>query len=294
MQITASMVKELRERTGSGMMECKKALQEAEGNIDTAIENMRKSGLAKADKKAGRVAAEGRVAIEISEDGKKAVILEANCETDFVSGGDDFMSFVSSVAKVALANQPASVEALVALPMEGGEGSIEETRQAMVARIGENIQIRRFELVESANGSFGSYAHGVRMSVLVEMENGNDDLIKDVAMHIAASNPICVAEENVSADVLEKEKDILRAQALESGKPAEIVEKMLTGRIRKYLAEITLVGQPFVKDPDKTVGALLGEAGATVVSFVRYEVGEGIEKKVENFADEVMAQVGAS
>lgn len=294
MQITASMVKELRERTGSGMMECKKALQEAEGNIDTAIDNMRKSGLAKADKKAGRVAAEGRVAIEASKDGKKAVILEANCETDFVSGGDDFMSFASSVAKIALANQPSSIEALVALPMDGGEGSIEETRQAMVARIGENIQIRRFELLETSNGSFGSYAHGARMSVLVEMENGNDDLIKDVAMHIAASNPMCVSEENVSAETLEKEKDILRAQALDSGKPAEIVEKMLSGRIRKYLAEITLVGQPFVKDPDKTVGALLSDAGATVARFVRYEVGEGIEKKVENFAEEVMAQVGGS
>lgn len=294
MQITASMVKELRERTGSGMMECKKALQEAEGNIDTAIENMRKSGLAKADKKSGRIAAEGRVAIEISEDGKKAAILEANCETDFVSGGDDFMSFVSSVAKVALANQPKSVEELVALPSIDGEGSIEEVRQAMVARIGENIQIRRFELLETSNGSFGSYAHGARMSVLVEMENGNDDLIKDVAMHIAASNPMCVSEENVSAETLEKEKDILRAQALDSGKPAEIVEKMLSGRIRKYLAEITLVGQPFVKDPDKTVGALLSDAGATVVRFVRYEVGEGIEKKVENFAEEVMAQVGGS
>lgn len=294
MQITASMVKELRERTGSGMMECKKALQEAEGNIDTAIENMRKSGLAKADKKAGRVAAEGRVAIEISEDGKKAVILEANCETDFVSGGDDFMAFVSSVAKVALANQPSSVEELVALPSADGEGSIEEVRQAKVAKIGENIQIRRFEILETSNGSFGSYAHGARMSVLVEMENGNDDLIKDIAMHIAASNPMCIAEEDVSAETLAKEKEILRAQALESGKPADIVEKMLTGRIRKYLAEITLVGQPFVKDPDKTVGALLSDAGATVASFVRYEVGEGIEKKQENFADEVMAQVGAS
>ena len=293
MQITASMVKELRERTGSGMMECKKALQEAEGNIETAIENMRKSGLAKADKKSGRIAAEGRVAIEISDDGKRAVILEANCETDFVSGGDDFMSFVSSIAKVALANQPKTVEELVALPALEGEGSIEEVRQAKVAKIGENIQVRRFELLETSNGSFGKYAHGARMSVLVEMENGNDDLLKDIAMHIAASNPTYVTEADVSAEVLDKEKEILRAQALESGKPAEIVEKMLTGRIRKYLAEITLVGQPFVKDPDKTVEALLSEAGATVARFVRYEVGEGIEKKVENFADEVMAQVGA-
>jgi len=293
MQITAAMVKELRERTGSGMMECKKALQETDGNIDTAIENMRKAGLAKADKKSGRIAAEGRVAIEISDDGRNAIIVEVNCETDFVSGGDDFMSFVTAVAKTGLANQPKSVEELLALPLAGGAETVEETRQAMVAKIGENIQVRRFELLSTENGSFGSYAHGLRMSVLVEMENGNDDLIKDIAMHIAASNPAFVDESEVSADVLEKEKEILRAQALESGKPAEIVEKMLEGRVRKYLAEITLVGQPFVKDPDKTVGALLADAGATVTRFIRYEVGEGIEKKVENFADEVMAQVGA-
>ncbi len=293
MQITAAMVKELRERTGSGMMECKKALQEADGNIDTAIENMRKSGLASADKKAGRVAAEGRIAVEISEDGKKAVILEVNCETDFVSGGDEFMSFATSVAKTALAKQPKSVEELVELPIADGGETIEEVRQMMVAKIGENIQVRRFELLETTNGTFGSYSHGLRMSVLVEMENGNDELIKDIAMHIAASNPLYISEADVSPEVLEKEKEILRAQALESGKPAEIVEKMLEGRIRKYLAEITLVGQPFIKDPDKTVGDLLNEAGAKVVSFIRYEVGEGIEKKQENFADEVKAQLGA-
>lgn len=293
MQITAAMVKELRERTGSGMMECKKALQEADGNIDKAIENMRKSGLASADKKAGRVAAEGRIAVEISEDGKKAVILEVNCETDFVSGGDEFMSFATSIAKSALAKQPKSVEELVTLPIAEGGETIEEVRQMMVAKIGENIQVRRFELLETTNGTFGSYSHGLRMSVLVEMENGNDELIKDIAMHIAASNPLYISEADVSPEVLEKEKEILRAQALESGKPAEIVEKMLEGRIRKYLAEITLVGQPFIKDPDKTVGDLLNEAGATVVRFVRYEVGEGIEKKQENFADEVKAQLGA-
>ncbi|MDT8451757.1 MAG: translation elongation factor Ts [Gammaproteobacteria bacterium] len=293
MQITAAMVKELRERTGSGMMECKKALQEADGNIDTAIENMRKSGLASADKKAGRIAAEGRIAVEISEDGKKAVILEVNCETDFVSGGDEFMSFATSIAKTALAKQPKSVEELVTLPIAEGGETIEEVRQMMVAKIGENIQVRRFELLETTNGTFGSYSHGLRMSVLVEMENGNDELIKDIAMHIAASNPLYISEADVSPEVLEKEKEILRAQALESGKPAEIVEKMLEGRIRKYLAEITLVGQPFIKDPDKTVGDLLNEAGATVVRFVRYEVGEGIEKKQENFADEVKAQLGA-
>ena len=294
MQISAAMVKELRERTGSGMMECKKALQEAGGDIDTAIENMRKSGLAKADKKAGRVAAEGRVAIQISDDGKSAVVVEVNCETDFVSGGDDFINFANAVAKTALDNNPATIADLAALGFEGGSESIDEKRQAMVAKIGENIQLRRFESLQSKGGSFGSYLHGTRIGVLVEMKNGNDELMKDVAMHIAASSPICVSEADVPADVLEKEKDILRAQALESGKPADIVEKMLVGRVRKYLAEITLLGQPFVKDPDKTVDALLKDAGATVVRFVRYAVGEGIEKKQENFADEVMAQIKAS
>ena len=291
MQITASMVKELRERTGSGMMECKKALQEAGGDIDVAIENMRKSGLAKADKKSGRVAAEGRVVIEISDDGKDAAVVEVNCETDFVSGGDDFLNFVKAVARTALANKPADIAALAELTLDGASQSIEEVRKEMVAKIGENIQLRRFELLTTENGTFGSYLHGSRMGVLVEMENGNEELIKDIAMHIAASNPLCVSEEDVPADVLEKEKEILRAQALESGKPADIVEKMLTGRIRKYLAEITLLGQSFVKDPDKTVATLLSDAGATVNNFVRYEVGEGIEKKQENFADEVMAQV---
>ena len=292
MQITASMVKELRERTGSGMMECKKALQETEGDLETAIENMRKSGLAKADKKAGRVAAEGRVVIAISDDGKSAAVVEVNCETDFVSGGDDFLSFVTAIANTALANQPADVAALSEMKLDGSDETVEEARKAKIAKIGENMQLRRFELLTTEEGRFGSYLHGARMGVLVEMVNGNDELIKDVAMHIAASNPMCVSEANVPTDVLEKEKDILRAQALESGKPADIVEKMLTGRVRKYLAEITLLGQSFVKDPDKTVETLLADAGATVNNFVRYEVGEGIEKKQENFADEVMAQIG--
>lgn len=291
MQITASMVKELRERTGSGMMECKKALQEANGDIDVAIENMRKSGLAKADKKSGRVAAEGRVAIEVSDDGKSAAIVEVNCETDFVSGGDEFMSFVTAVAKTVLANKPADIAALSELALDGSSETVEDVRKALVAKIGENIQLRRFSMMNTENGAFGSYMHGKRMGVLVEMENGSEELIKDVAMHIAASNPLCVAEADVPADVLEKEKEILRAQALESGKPADIVEKMLTGRIRKYLAEITLLGQAFVKDPDISVEQLLSDAGATVNNFIRYEVGEGIEKKQENFADEVMAQV---
>ncbi len=293
MQITAAMVKELRERTGSGMMECKKALQETDGDIDTAIENMRKSGLAKADKKSGRVAAEGRVAIEISDDGRSAVITEVNCETDFVSGGDDFMDFVRAVAKTALANRPASLEALLELPLADGQ-TVEETRKALISKIGENIQVRRYKIMDIDSGAFGCYLHGTRIGVLVAMQNGNDELIKDVAMHIAASRPTCITEGEVPAELLAKEREILVAQAQDSGKPAAIIEKMVDGRIRKYLAEITLVGQPFVKDPDKTVGALLGETGASVSGFVRFEVGEGIEKKQENFADEVMAQVKAS
>jgi elongation factor Ts len=273
-------------------MECKKALQETDGDIDVAIENMRKSGMAKADKKSGRVAAEGRVVIAISDDKQSAAVVEVNCETDFVSGGDDFLGFVTAIANTALANKPADIAALSELTLEGSSESIEVARKNKIAKIGENIQLRRFEMLTTEDGTFGSYLHGARMGVLVEMSNGNDDLLKDVAMHIAASNPLCVSEAEVPADTLEKEKEILRAQALESGKPAEIVEKMLTGRIRKYLAEITLLGQSFVKDPDKTVETLLSDAGATVNRFVRYEVGEGIEKKDENFADEVMAQIG--
>ena len=293
MQITAAMVKELRERTGSGMMECKKALQEADGDIDTAIENMRKSGLAKADKKAGRVAAEGRVAIKISDDAKTAVIVEVNCETDFVSGGDDFIGFTKEIAAAALDNKPDSVEALVALPVDDSQ-SVEDKRKAMISKIGENIQVRRFTLMSASTGTFGSYLHGSRIGVLLEMDNGNENLIKDIAMHIAASKPTCVTEDQVPAELLAKEREILVAQAKDSGKPDDIIEKMVDGRIRKYLAEITLFGQPFVKDPDKTVGALLKDEGASVTGFVRYEVGEGIEKKQENFADEVMAQVNAS
>ncbi len=298
MQITASMVKELRERTGSGMMECKKSLQEADGDIEVAIENMRKSGLAKADKKAGRVAAEGRVVIEISEDGKTAAVVEVNCETDFLSGSDEFLSFVSAIAKTVLTNKPADIAALSDMTLHGASETVEQARKEKIAKIGENMQLRRFEVLETSSGTFGSYLHGSRMGVLVEMDcgdksTGSDELIKDVAMHIAASNPMCVSEQNVPAETLEKEKDILRAQALESGKPADIVEKMLAGRIRKYLAEITLLGQSFVKNPDITIEALLADAGAKVNRFVRYEVGEGIEKKQENFADEVKAQMNA-
>jgi len=292
MQITAAMVKELRERTGSGMMECKKALQEVDGDMETAVENMRKSGLAKADKKSGRTAAEGLVAIALSDDKKEAAIVEVNCETDFVSGGDEFKAFTDGVAQRVLTDSPADVEALIALPLGDTGKSIEDVRQEMVARIGENIQVRRFER-KSSDGAFGSYSHGVRMGVLVELDKDDADLIKDIAMHIAASNPTCVDESGVPEEMLAKEKAILVAQAKESGKPDEIIEKMIGGRIRKYLAEITLVGQPFVKDPDQTVEKLLKSKGAEVKSFSRFEVGEGIEKKVENFAEEVMAQINS-
>lgn len=293
MAITAALVKELRERTGAGMMECKKALVETDGDIEASVEHMRKSGLAKADKKSGRVAAEGVIVIDISEDGKKAAMVEVNSETDFVSKGDDFKDFASAIAKSILDGSPADIDTLLSVPLQGGAGeSVNESRQALVSKIGENIQVRRFVGLATEN-QFGAYLHGVRIGVLVEMKGGDSDLAKDIAMHIAASRPACVSEKEVPKELLAKEKDIFVAQAEESGKPDNIIEKMVEGRLRKYLAEITLVGQPFVKDPDTTVGKLLEDRGAEVISFHRLEVGEGIEKKNENFADEVMAQVNA-
>ena len=295
MAITAALVKELRERTGSGMMECKRALQETNGDIEAAIEEMRKAGLAKAGKKGDRTAAEGRIIIRVSDDGKRAVIVEVNCETDFVTKGDDFQNFASQVAERALASGVSDIDALMALPFTaGGDKSIDLARQELIAKIGENINIRRLTTVDCEGGIIGNYLHGDRIGVIVELQGGDGALAKDIAMHIAASNPQAVSEEQVSAELLEKEKEVFAAQAQESGKPAEIIDKMVNGRIRKFLAEITLVGQPFVKDPDMTVGQLLGNASASVVGFTRYEVGEGIEKKEENFAEEVMAQVKGS
>ncbi|HED17158.1 MAG TPA: elongation factor Ts [Gammaproteobacteria bacterium] len=290
MAITASMVKELRERTGAGMMECKKALTEADGNLDAAIDQMRKSGMAKADKKAGRVAAEGLLAIKVSDDGKSAVIVEVNSETDFVSKADDFISFVDEVAKTALAGNPADIDALSAMSTSDGT-SVENSRKALIARLGENIQVRRFQHFTTEH-AFGSYKHGVRIGVLVEIKGGNDELARDVSMHIAASRPLCVSDKEVPAETLAKEKEIFVAQAKDSGKPDNIIEKMVEGRMRKYLGEITLLGQAFVKDPDQTIGKLLESNNAEIIQFVRMEVGEGIEKKTENFADEVMAQMG--
>jgi elongation factor Ts len=291
MAITAALVKELRERTGAGMMECKKALVETDGDIEAAVEQMRKAGLAKADKKAGRVAAEGLAVVELSDDGKTVAMVEVNCETDFVAGGDDFGNFASAAARQVLAGDPADVEALGALPIADGEAkTINEARQELVAKLGENIQIRRFARLETS-GQFGVYRHGNRIAVVADLDGGDAELAKDICMHIAASRPVCVSEAEVPEELLAKEREIFSAQAQESGKPAEIIAKMVEGRVRKYLAEVTLVGQPFVKDPDVTVGKLLQQKGATVNRFVRLEVGEGIEKKSENFADEVMAQV---
>ncbi|PKM10518.1 MAG: elongation factor Ts [Gammaproteobacteria bacterium HGW-Gammaproteobacteria-3] len=289
MSITAVMVKELRERTGSGMMECKKALVEANGDLETAIENMRKAGLAKADKKAGRTAAEGVIGAKVSDDGKKAAIVDINCETDFVAKGDDFVNFVNSVTDALLNNDVESPEQLLAMTLANGK-TVDDVRRELIVKLGENIAIRRFEKY-NAEGGVACYLHGSKIGVLVELAKADDELGKDIAMHVAAINPSCVSEEQVSQEAIAKEKEIFSAQALESGKPAEIVEKMISGRIQKFLAEVTLLGQPFVKDDKISVGKLVASKGNSVLRFVRLEVGEGIEKKEENFADEVMAQV---
>jgi elongation factor Ts len=291
MAISAVLVKELRERTGAGMMECKKALVETDGNIDAAIELMRKSGQAKAAKKAGRTAADGVVIMAIADDAKRGVMVEVNCETDFVAKDGNFSAFAQTVAERALASEAADIDELGALPFEGsGDASIAQAREALVAKIGENIQLRRLVRFDNVKGGLYSYRHGVRIGVLVEIEGGDASLGKDIAMHIAATNPMFVGADQVPAEVLEKEKEIFRVQALDSGKPEKIVDKIVGGRVRKFLEEVTLLGQAFVKDTDVTVEKLLGEAGAKVVRFARVEVGEGIEKKQEDFAAEVMAQ----
>ena len=293
MAITAALVKELRERTGSGMMECKKALVDADGDMDAAIDALRKTGLAKADKKAGRVAAEGLVVIDMADYNMTAAIVEVNCETDFVAKKDDFQDFAAAIAKRVLLDDPADLDALLAMPLrEGDATTVEDARKALIAAIGENITVRRFIRIESDN-PIASYRHGVRIGVLVDIAGADESLGRDLAMHIAAHDPrpVCVSEEQVPEAMIAAERDIFTAQARESGKPDDIIEKMISGRIRKYLSEITLLGQTFVKDPDQTVGQLLKQAGASVVRFERVELGEGIEKKNENFADEVMAQV---
>ena len=287
MSISASMVKTLRERTGAGMMECKKALVAADGDMDKAAEALRKSGQAKADKKAGRVAADGRVVVA-SDDGGAAVV-EINSETDFVAKDENFVAFAEAVAAAALASGAEDVAALSALMLEDGR-SIEQARTELVAKVGENISVRRVAQL-ATSGELGVYVHNARIGAVVALSGGDAELARDVAMHISATNPECIDEAAVPQDVLERERRILTEQAQESGKPAEIVAKMVDGRLAKFLKEITLVGQPFVKDPDQSVGKLLKAADANVTGFIRFEVGEGIEKKEENFAEEVMRQV---
>jgi len=292
MSITAEAVKQLRERTGAGMMECKKALVETQGDLDAAAELMRKQGLAKADKKASRVAAEGVIALEKSADGKSAAMVEVNCETDFVAREADFQAFSTDVAKVTLGSNPASLEALNALALPSGE-SVDERRRALVAKIGENISVRRHATL-SASGVLGAYRHGTRICALVALEGGDAALAHDIAMHVAAINPEYLSVAEVPAEMLAKEREIETEKALAEGKPAEIVAKMVEGRIRKTLNEKTLLGQPFVRDPDQTVEKLLKAAKAEVKAFRRFEVGAGIEKKQDDFVGEVMAQVKAS
>jgi elongation factor Ts len=295
MSVTAEAVRQLRERTGAGMMECKKALVETAGDLDTAAELMRKQGLAKADKKASRVAAEGVIATAISADGRSAVLVEVNCETDFVARGEDFTLFAKDVAALVLATRPADVEALGAQKLAGGE-TVDERRRALVAKIGEKISLRRFERVEST-GQLGSYLHGTRIGTLVALEGGDAALARDLAMHVAASNPLYLDAAQVPADDVAKERAIRieqnRNDEKNRNKPEQVLARIVDGQIAKWLGEITLLGQPFVKDPDQTIQKLLQGADARVVRFARLEVGAGIEKKKEDFVAEVMAQAEA-
>lgn len=289
MSISAKLVMELRERTGAGMMECKKFLIATNGDIETAITEMRKAGQAKADKKADRVAAEGVVIIARSTDGRSAVMIEINSETDFVARDENFTSFADKVAAAALNSSVPTIDEVSALTLDSGI-TVEQARQELVAKIGENIKLRRIERM-STDGVVGHYMHGSRIGVMVALKNGDETLAKDIAMHIAASKPIVVSRDQVSADTIENEREIFTAQAKESGKPQEIIDKMIEGRINKFVDEVSLLGQPYVKNPDMKVGQLLKEKNAEVIAFIRYEVGEGIEKKEDNFVEEVMAQV---
>jgi elongation factor Ts len=288
--ISASLVMQLRERTGAGMMECKKFLLATGGDIEEAITEMRKAGQAKADKKADRVAAEGVIVVARSTDGRTGVMIEINCETDFVARDTNFTEFASKVAEVALNSAVYDPVELSKQSLQRGV-TIEQARQELIAKIGENIQIRRIATLGSENGVVGYYLHGSRIGVVVALKNGDDTLAKDVAMHIAASRPLVVSPAQVSAKAIETERDIFRAQAKESGKPQEIIEKMIEGRINKFIDEVSLLGQPFVKNPDIKVGQLVKDRNAEIISFICFEVGEGIEKKEDNFVEEVMAQV---
>ena len=290
--VSAAQVKALRERTGAGMMDCKKALVEAGGDLDAAVEAMRKRGLAAADRKAGRIAAEGLVAVEVADGGSCGAMVEVNCETDFVAREEEFRGFALEVARLVLANEPDGVGSLGALRLDGG-AAVDERRRELVARIGENISVRRFEVLDAAGGSVAGYSHGGRIGVLVALDAGDEPAAtgKDVAMHVAASRPLAVSESELPAELVERERSIIEAQAADTGKPPAIMEKIVAGRLRKFVEESTLLGQPFVKDPDVRVAAHLAARGAVVHRFVRFEVGEGIERREDDFASEVMAQV---
>ena len=290
MTVTAQLVKELREITGVGMMDCKKALSETDGDLEKAVEYLRKAGQAKADKKASRVAAEGKILISADTENNQHAILEINCETDFVAKDEKFNKFSDSVLRALTRNSVSTVEELSGIEENGS--TIDDERKKLIAEIGENISIRRFSFLNS-NNTVGSYIHMGRIGVMVEVEGSQDeDLAKDLAMHIAANNPLYKDQNDVPAEELEKEKEILKAQALAEGKPEDIIEKMIQGRLNKYLEQITLYGQPFVKDPDIKVSKLLENAGASIKGFIRYELGEGIEKKKDDFVEEVKKQAG--
>lgn len=292
--VSAKQVQDLRERTGAGLMDCKKALASAQGDVEAALEIMRKSGQAKADKKAGRIAAEGAIFAAVGEDSKTAILVDINCETDFVARDEQFKHFADAVVASALHAKTKDVAALLALPWrDNAVQTIEEARQALIAKIGENIQIRRIAFMET-KGTLAAYIHGGRIGVLVDYTGGDIQLGKDIAMHIAASHPLVVQRNQVPNDIIEKEKEIFSAQAQASGKPAAVIEKMIEGRINKFVDEISLMGQPFVKDPNMTVAQLLDQAHAKVNHFVRFAVGEGIDKQTENFVEAVMAQVKGS
>ena len=287
MSISASMVKELRERTGAGMMECKKALVDSDGNLDSAIELLRTTGQAKAEKKAKRIAAEGRIIIK--SDTEHTVILEINSETDFVANDSNFINYAESVAVAILENDIVDLESLSKIDLTTGT-NIENARTQLISKIGENISIRRFDKIKQCD-NMGVYTHGARIGAVVAITGGDEETSKDVAMHVAASNPICIDNKGVPEEMVSREERIFREQAASSGKPPEIIDKMIQGRMKKFFKEVTLLGQPFIKNPDMTVNELLKESKAEIISFKRYEVGEGIEKKEENFADEVMAQI---
>lgn len=293
MDITATMVKALRERTGAGMMDCKRALQEADGDIEAAIDAMRKSGVAQAAKKAGRIAAEGVIVAAMAEDESRALLFEVNCETDFVARDEHFLAFSQALATTALAGAPADLKAVGALPLEGADCSVEEARLQLVAKLGENISPRRFATMErAADGALGLYLHGKRIGVIVSLSVNDPGLARDLAMHVAASSPLCVSSDELPAPLMERERAIQLARAREAGKPEPIVEKIAAGRLEKFIKENTLLGQSFIKDPELSVSALLQQRKAAARGFARFEVGEGLEKKQDNFAAEVMQQAG--